>query len=522
MARYITILEVSQKQAYIFASNKVQDNIVNSAVIAHVLSPEYLSEKLKDVGYTDDKNMVYSGGGHTILEFEDRQKAVECAAKITEAVYREFEGLEIFVKTTEYNEAISPVDNLTNLTKELERKKSVRKSSFKHGSYGIEKISSDTLDIKAVKNSMEQEAKAAIKDREYKEAAREFTAMGYEPVYKFEDLGGNKNESNFIAVVHIDGNGMGKRVENLYHIAPSSDWTELKSKLRRFSEGIDEDFKAAYKEMAEEAGNILRNEAIHDKLSLKKNNFPIRRIITAGDDICFVAEGRIGIECARIFIEKLCQKKNKVDHEPYSACAGVAIVHQKYPFYRAYELAELLCSNAKRFGARISTEDNGASISSIDWHVEFGELKDTLNEIRQNYETTDGNRLELRPYIVHAPEKVMADPQYTLNLYDNFKRIIVTLQKNQNAYGIGKVKELRAALRSGELATTNYLEFNRMTDILIENKAGSVTKEDLMKLFTNSKHRNTAFVEASDGRKHSILFDSIELMDTFIAMEGEN
>ena len=519
MARFLTILEVSQKQAYIFASNKVQDNIVNSAVIAHVLSPKYLSEVLTMVGYSDEKNMVYSGGGHTILEFDDLRNARECAEKITETVYRDFEGLEIFVKTIEYNEANSPEENLKNLTKALERKKSVRKSSFKHGSFGIEKINADTLDVKALKDEGKEDAKAAIKDTEYNETAKEFTAEGYHPVYKFEDLGGSKGESNFISVVHIDGNGMGKRVENLYRDINTTDWSEVKKMLRSFSDGIDEDFKSAYKEMTVEIAEILKEEKISEKLCLKSNNFPIRRIITAGDDICFVTEGRIGIECARIFIEKLCEKKNKVDNASYGACAGVAIVHQKYPFYRAYELAELLCSNAKKFGAGISPEDNGSSISSIDWHIEFGELKDTLQEIRQEYETNDGNRLELRPYIVNAPENIINDKKYTLNIYNNFKRVISALQNNESTYGTGKIKELRSALKKGEIATANYLEFNRMTDILVANKPGGVAKEDLMRLFTGSTDKNTAFVDNADGRKHSILFDSIELMDTYIVME---
>lgn len=519
MSRYLTILEVSQKQAYIFASNKVQDNIVNSAVIAHVLCPDYLNKILSDTGYTDSNNMVYSGGGHTILEFENPEVAKKHVAKITETVYREFEDLEIFAKTIEYDETESPEKNLKKLTAELERKKSIRQSSFKHGSFGIEQISSDTLDIKVSENEKPSKEKADIKESEYNEAAHEFTAADYRPVYKFEDLGGSKDDSNFIAVVHIDGNGMGKRVEELYEKIDSSNWNSVKQELRKFSEGIDEDFKSAYKQMTEEVGELLKEENINSKLDLTNKNFPIRRIITAGDDICFVAEGRIGVECARIFIEKLIAKKNKVDEKSYAACAGVAIVHQKYPFYRAYELAELLCSNAKKYGAKISPEDNGASISSVDWHVEFGELKDTLKEIRQVYETADGNRLELRPYIVNAPQSIMEDSNYTLKMYENFKRVICALQSNKATYGTGKVKELRSALKQGETATKNYLEFNRMKDILKENKTGEVKGEDLLKLFTGFNEDDTAFVMSDDGRKHSILFDSIELMDTFIPME---
>ena len=43
MSRVITILEISQKQAYIYESNKLKDNIINSAVIAYVLSAAKIS-----------------------------------------------------------------------------------------------------------------------------------------------------------------------------------------------------------------------------------------------------------------------------------------------------------------------------------------------------------------------------------------------------------------------------------------------------------------------------------------------
>ena len=38
MERYLVMLEVSQKQAYIFGSNKLKDNIRNSAIIAWIMS----------------------------------------------------------------------------------------------------------------------------------------------------------------------------------------------------------------------------------------------------------------------------------------------------------------------------------------------------------------------------------------------------------------------------------------------------------------------------------------------------
>ena len=42
--RYLTILEVSQKQAYIFQNNELRSNVLNSADIAWITSGEYLEQ----------------------------------------------------------------------------------------------------------------------------------------------------------------------------------------------------------------------------------------------------------------------------------------------------------------------------------------------------------------------------------------------------------------------------------------------------------------------------------------------
>lgn len=59
----------------------------------------------------------------------------------------------------------------------------------------------------------------------------------------------------------------------------------------------------------------------------------------------------MGLECARIFLERLSEKNNAVDGQPYAACAGVTMIPHKFPFHAAYMLSGELCSNAKKFGA---------------------------------------------------------------------------------------------------------------------------------------------------------------------------
>ena len=343
--RVLTILEVSQKQAYIFSSNKLRDNITNSAVIAWVMSSDYFQEKIAEPQVFDRKeNFVYSGGGHVVLEFASREKAVCFTRKITYTIHSEYPGIEVFAVTLEYDGALTPGENLKELTKKLERKKSMRVSAFHQGTFGVERL--DTGTRKAVLLGRRENGMPKAEEQ----TDRELAPKGYERVYKFGELGGTKHDSNFIAVVHIDGNAMGARVAKVYEAYQDADWNTFKDNISRFSQAIDDDFKSAYKEMAETVARNLESGNLKD-LDIRDRNFPVRRIITAGDDICYVTEGRIGVESAAVFIRALSRKENAVDKERYAACAGVAIDHQKNPFYKAYELAESLCSNAKRFGA---------------------------------------------------------------------------------------------------------------------------------------------------------------------------
>ena len=509
--RVLTILEVSQKQAYIFSSNKLRDNITNSAVIAWVMSSDYFQEKTADPRVFDKgKNFVYSGGGHVILEFASRERAVCFTQKITCTIYSEYPGIEVFAVTMEYDGALTPGENLKELTKKLERKKSMRVSTFHQGTFGVERLDSGTR--KAILLGSRENGMPEAEER----TDRELAPKGYRRVYKFGDLGGTKHDSNFIAVVHIDGNAMGARVAKVYEDYQDADWDTFKSKIREFSQSIDSDFKSAYKEMAETVARNLESGNLKE-LDIRDKNFPVRRIITAGDDICYVTEGRIGVESAAVFIKALSKKVNAVDKGRYAACAGVAIVHQKYPFYKAYELAESLCSNAKRFGANLGEDRTGGTVSSIDWHIDFGELKDSLEEIRQDYAFGENENLALRPYIVEAPKEILKREPFRQYIY--FRKLIRKILSNDIAFAKGKMKNLRQVLKQGDSAVQHYLEFNKIEDIARDCYQGVYVNDGIAGIGTGQGLERKISVTTADGVQRSLLFDAIEMMDTFISLE---
>lgn len=500
----LDIIEVSQKQAYIFSSNRLRDNVERSSQIAWVTSSGFFSQICGDI-YDESRNLVYSGGGHTVLQFDNEENAKSFNRKVTKAILEAYPTMETFVRIRIYDEDASPHENLKRLIAELEIKKSARTSAFKKGSYGIELIDSDTRQPKQL-----GETSTSVPDFF---TEKSYLPDGYNPVYEISELG-----DSFAAIVHIDGNGMGKRVNDFQESKGTSGttWDSFAQSIKKFSDAVDADFKEAYREMNRRVGKKMKDGSLN-VLKLKNNAFPIRRIISSGDDICFVCAGCIGIESARIFIEELNKRINASDGKNYNACAGVAIVHSKYPFFRAYELAEALCDNAKSLGASLSREDNGASVSAIDWHIEYGEMGDNLADIRSMYRNEEGKYLYMRPYIISAPKEVCE--RETARRYQNFSKVEKIISNKSTGYARGSVKELRSVLRRKENDAWYYLQYHKIEQLAMECYQGIYKPMDFENAPSGKGLDRMLFVQTSDGEERSTIFDAIEIMDKYVSLE---
>ena len=485
------ILEVSQKQAYIFASRKLRENAARSGDISYVTGSRFFQAAAGAL-YNEEENLVYAGGGHTVLQFTDEAAATAFARAVTEAAMRWFPGLELFVRQMDYDDTKSPGENLKALSAALERKKALRRASFRRLSCGVERAAEPA-----------EPAGRAAQALDLPE--------GWRFPNKFEELAG---DDSFIAVVHADGNGMGKRVERIY--GKCGGWDDCRRTLRSFSEGIQSDFERAFRETVEA---VIAAGYPADAL-------PIRPVVLAGDDVCFVTAGSIGLECARVFLEKLSAMENREQPgAPYAACAGVAIVHKKYPFHQAYDLAEELCSSAKRFGAEI---DGEGRVSAMDWHIEFGQLKDGLAAQREDYRTDDGCRMELRPVVVLAPEGVdrerLAEAAGGVRTYGFFKAMQQAVHGEYGKTARGKLKELRTAVKQGRTAAEFFLHDRQIQDLLYHGftakyQTEEERKREYQKLVDGQGDLRKELFTEVDGTVRCLFFDAVEMIDHFKALE---
>lgn len=477
MPRVLVILEVSQKQAFIFGSRLLRENIRRSELIRYVTEPTYFEREAGDL-FNKDENQVYTGGGHTVLQFNTMEQATAFVRRITQRTLELYPALALFAACIAYDETLSPGENLMRLSQKLEIKKARRQAGFRWLDIGVEKHGSQSFVLPAEERQTPP-AGWTLTENINRLAGAPSDAESEE---------GKNDRDNFIAVIHIDGNAMGKRVQAIYE-EYGEDWALCCEALKEFSESVDRQFEKAYQDTAKEIARMLEKDE-----KWVGRVLPMRRIIGAGDDLCFVTAGNIGLQCAASVLKKLAAEKNAVDEKAYPACAGVVLVHTKYPFRVAYDLSEALCSNAKKYGAAFAPD---GSLSLLDWHIEFGQMKGSLREIRADYRAEDGTALTLRPLLVETPAANCKNRPAREHEYERFAAQVQQLRAHQMGTARSKVKQLRGSLRQGmweaRLAMVSMQFDKRMIDAAF---------------FTD---------DLSDGKTERCCtcFDAIEIMDHF-------
>ena len=516
MTKTLVITEVSSKQAYIFSSNKLRENIRRSEEIAYVTGNRAPVE-LAGAYYSEPENFVYSGGGHAVYQFDSGDAATAFVRTFTLAVKEKYPEIELFAACWDkdwYEEhpeyqikngagkaktfaELTPGEILGELSRKLERKKSFRAAAFHRVSFGIEDLGPD---YRPISKSMPVSAGD--------------TGFGIDK-YSFirdNNIFSKADDSNFIAVVTIDGNAMGKRVAEIYDSNTGS-WDGCIETLRRFSEGTDRIFRETFCQMCD--GLVSK----YGDTAFSGNEILLRPVILAGDDVCFITKGNFGLFCAESFLKLLSEKDIPcAENIKFSACAGVAVVHSKFPFHKAYDISEELLGNAKRFGSSISI---GGEISAMDWHIEYGQLKDSVSEIREDYLTEDGiitgipTHLELRPVAVTAPNKFNeAVRKATLGFRTpDFIFALADSLRNEGTIPRSKLKGLRGALKQGETESRFYLK-NRK----IEKAVG-----DAVAAAHGTGNAPAGVFADIAGEKRSLIFDALELSEEKVfAGRGQN
>lgn len=516
MSNYIaTVIDTTGIQKYIFGSNRLKENIGASHLVK-LSTVEWVKDCLRCLGNVhipdEDKEeveprinvdesivaeLVYAGGGNTILLFRNMEYAlhIQFTQNLTRKILEDAPGLNIVIAHHPFDwdtQLLQQVIENDLIKGKLDAQKRQPRPSVPllglsvtatcrstglvavedtNGKYGIPQGEGYLASREIItKLKAADEANTQLKWMLFKEKPSK-----YKIARDVDDMGRTEQESSYIALVHADGNQMGKRFEHYGKLQANSNKSisaknqDFVIAMRRLSWGVS---KAASQAIAE-VGKLVIDSIEEGQINIKQNYLPFRPIVYGGDDVTFVCDGRIGLPLAVKFLKEFEKRtQNLPDGKgKATACAGIAIVKTHYPFSRTYELCEALCSSAKNF-VREDTDnysDRKPIFSALDWHIAASGLSGSISEIRER--EYQGGKLTTRPMRSHE----YGNDWLT---WTDFAEVVRTFNEEDPWKDKrNKVITLREVLREGLAATEQFLNTYGIKELPAFPKASSTLRK---------------------------------------------
>lgn len=427
----LAMYDVRGKQEYIFKTNKLKEIVGGSCIIRDCFkeylfpsAEEYMRRKAKKEGiplsddevcgiynYNDLKNepeyiseinkgkefsqkafermmqdekcaaryageVVYEGGGNFFVLYKDKETCIEINKIFTRKLLKELYTLKVLCTYIELE------NGLVNFIED--RKKLYEKHRISEAEESVicpvntlpfvqvDEVTSLPLtkynENTRKKVSTEAEAKLAKHLDVYNEKYGE---------KDLDKLVTRKGEESLLAVVYIDGNNMGAKVQNV--LGTETSYDQCVKKLRETSEFIQKNY------VEDRIKDI--DQMLEEKEKKGKKKAGKRLVVFAGDEINLICNARDAYDIAKTYLKGLHQVSWKDSTEPCSACAGIAIFHSHAPYAQAYKIAEECCESGKTRMKKLekAREKEGKSkeVCYIDVHYCQKGIGMSLEDIRE-------------------------------------------------------------------------------------------------------------------------------------------
>ena len=340
MSKYLYGAAVQGIQGFIFKTNELKHIVGASELVEQICTYDF------DEFAKNGESVVRAAGNIKFIfdRKEDCQKAVR---EFPKKVMTKAPGITISQAVVAFDDDFGKaIDNLEALLK-VQRNKPSR--SVNSGLIGIKRANNTGLPVVCIRKvdekeiyidepTLKKEGSQNVKGLCEKSFGKD-ALIEKRIAYNISDI---TDKNDWIAIIHADGNGLGKVVQKV---------GKQKDLFMEFSQKLD----LATQEAANHAFKVVSNKFADKQI------IPIRPVVLSGDDMTVIVRGDLAVHYAKAFIsafeektkehlgEKLKDKHVFDEDKDYlTACAGIAFVKSSYPFYYGYQLAEDLCGEAKK------------------------------------------------------------------------------------------------------------------------------------------------------------------------------
>lgn len=520
----VTMVDLLGIQRYIYASNRLRDVVTGSKMVSDATTASYLKEKLPDYKFElEDNNVILDAGGNLILKFDTMETAKHFAAAYSRLLWDTAPGLEAVIAHREYNDGHLAEAIKDLFEKEIPKKKRTRKPSLPIPGFSVTACCTETGLVASGYDTEDPKGTSPLSSTILKRRAMWHEVNRKHPdryIYpeELDHLGRTRGDTSFMAVVHIDGNNLGQRIADwLGKQIEKKDDKSLIDEYKNLAQALASLGERAYQACEAAIMGAVKDKENDKKMVIgfpealsfdlhsegKKDYLPIRPILIGGDDITFVCDARVAfdatVQALQTFNTTTIEQFK--DDSTVTACAGIAIVPVHTPFIRAYEMAEDLCSNAKKW-----IKSTKAIASALDWHVGVLPPGQKIEDFRESQYRRHGAMLCGRPYCLEVDSQNIPthhDWSWFTSLLDGKNGIRGTVWAQHR----NKIKELRTLLELGK-------------DIVISKQMEAWRRSASDLGFPAPLSNNNVFIK-EDEHHITPLADAIEIMDLYLNITNQ-
>ncbi len=401
-------------QGFIFETNKLKEIAGASNLIEWFVSKGFIINFLKNNDIDKKKyKILRNAGGNIRILFDDIKDLKYMVKNFPKYIMQKAYGITLSQAVVEFDKNCSGEEYLDVVSK-IEKKLTYARNKATiplDSNFNILKRCPRTgkplyqikYDTTFDKGSWQKISDA---DDAHYELLLEKIKIDNNIYYKFNiEMENISNKKNKIAVIHADGNKMGLLLQQMKNslLEQKKSPEQIQQAYKTISKAIEDSTKNAVKEAYDEVFKKYENKKV----------IPFRPIVIGGDDVTFVCSADEAVEFVKIYLEKFEEftKENfkesvkefglKEFESGLTACAGIAFCNEKFPFHYAVELAEALCSKAKK-------ESNRENSCLIFHNVQSSYFIDYESYVKNELTTKENYKLQFAPYYTNKAPTIEA------------------------------------------------------------------------------------------------------------------
>ncbi|MFW6324937.1 MAG: Cas10/Cmr2 second palm domain-containing protein, partial [Desulfovibrionales bacterium] len=397
------LLEIGGIQAFILETGKLKEMIGGSEIIES-LSQGFYDDVLHDLGLReidepDDGDNhwiipVQKNAGTLRLLFPDLNSARSFVTVFSRHAVQQFPGLPLYGTVVEAdwekglkephrdaNAALAVKRSLTPPSSGMPMLPVVRTARLD----GLPAVEKDKKELISLLSRTKRQ-------RHLLEKADARLKTKYEPVLHtlfpdttqivwtddFDRMIGD-HPSSRIALVHIDGNDLGKRFQKTIEDVDRGNLSTAESvaRLNELSSLVQNANEYAFSEAL--AAAVARDVPHAD---WKRYVVPARPLVMGGDDVSVIIRADLALTFIEHYVQRF-EQKTREGGTPLTVGVGMVVMPKTYPFTKAFTLVENLLESAKHATINMTPRP-----SSLDYLVLTEEVESSLAGLRERTATT--------------------------------------------------------------------------------------------------------------------------------------